>query len=247
LPNTSLLYYGRTSSVEVSSSEQSYIDFVANGVFAGFGSITGMDEYSKFAIKRGKIMFNDGDDVLSASNTRIPGYFTMLGGPSSGPNALVKIIKHYSWERVVLYYQNAPSETAQVETFSSLAEAEGITFELQKRESAGTSAAEVDVNTLLNAKSNIFVFFGGFPDFHSAHMSDPWDMGRSCVHNSMAHVMALFQVTDVSTTWQGRWLHLGLRSRSFAAVCHACVLCLLEPPVTGPCLCLDPRDVASVH
>ena len=60
----------------------------------------------------------------------------MLGGPAFGPNALVKIVKHYGWQRVAMYYQNTPSEVITANTFVSLALLEGVQFDLQKRESS---------------------------------------------------------------------------------------------------------------
>ncbi len=83
----------------------------------------------------------------------------MLGGPAFGPNSLVKIIKHYGWDKVVVYFQNSRQDVASSETFASIALAEGIEFDL--RESAGAGAVEADLKDLQAAKSNIFILFGG--------------------------------------------------------------------------------------
>jgi hypothetical protein len=161
LPNSSLSYYGRISSAALIAAEQGYVDFATRGVFAGFGSLTGIEDYSKIAIRRQTIIFSLSGDVLSGSSTRIPGYFPMLGGASFGPNALVNIIKSFGWKRVASYYQNAASEVVQAEEFSALAAGNGISFEMQQRESAG--AIDSDLQNLKLAKSNIFIFFGGGP------------------------------------------------------------------------------------
>jgi hypothetical protein len=95
------------------------------------------------------------------SQTRIPGYFPMLGGPAFGANALVGIIKHYGWDRVATYNQNFLSDVVTSETFVSLAMSQGVQLALQKRESSTAEGKEVDLQDLLDAKSNIFIFFGG--------------------------------------------------------------------------------------
>jgi hypothetical protein len=61
----------------------------------------------------------------------------------------------------VLYFQNAPEDVMSSEAFASIALKEDIDFDLQKRESAGGGAAEADLEALQEAKSNIFIFFGG--------------------------------------------------------------------------------------
>jgi hypothetical protein len=159
LPNSSLSYYGRISSAALIAAEQGYVDFATRGVFAGFGSLTGIDDYSKIAIRRQTIIFSLSGDVLSGSSKRIPGYFPMLGGASFGPSSLVQIIKSFGWKKVVLYYQNAASEVVQAEELSTLAAGNGISFEMQQRERAG--AINSDLRDLKLAESNIFIFFGG--------------------------------------------------------------------------------------
>jgi hypothetical protein len=159
LPNISLSYYGRVSSAALIAVEQGFVDFATNRVFAGFGSLNGMFDYSKIAIRNQQIVMSISSDVVSGSSNRIPGFFPMLGGASFGPISLVKIIKYFGWNKVVMYYQNADSEVVQAEEVSSLAQKEGISFEMQKREAAGM--ANSDLEALANAKSNIFVFIGG--------------------------------------------------------------------------------------
>ncbi len=161
LPNTTVLYYGRSLATGVSPIESSYVDYVENDVIAGFVSSNNADSYARIPILNEMIVFNVYDDPFRGSHVRIPGLFTMLGGPAFGPDALVSIIKFYGWTKVVLYFQNAPEESSISETFVSAALSEGIEFDLQKRESAGTGAAEADLSDLQAAKSNIFVFFGG--------------------------------------------------------------------------------------
>jgi len=63
--------------------------------------------------------------------------------------------------RVAMYYQNAPSEVITADTFVSLALLEGVQFDLQKRESSTAKGVEIDYQDLLNAESNVFIFFGG--------------------------------------------------------------------------------------
>ena len=118
-------------------------------------------DYASFAIEEDRVFFDLFHYARANSQTRIPGYFPMLGGPAFGPNALVKIVKHYGWQRVAMYYQNAPSEVITANTFVSLALLEGVQFDLQKRESSTAKGVEIDYQDLLNAKTNIFIFFGG--------------------------------------------------------------------------------------
>ena len=143
-------------------------------------------DYASFAIEEDRVFFDLFHFARANSQTRIPGYFPMLGGPAFGPNALVKIIKHYGWQRcatsgfvqsstrlaseglllrglnrVAMYYQNAPSEVITADTFLSLALLEGVQFELQKRESSTAKGVEIDYQDLLSAESNVFIFFGG--------------------------------------------------------------------------------------
>ena len=161
LPNTTVLYYGRILTTGVSAIESSYVDYVENDVIAGFATAPDVDGYARIPIDRERIVFNIDDDRIPGSQARIPGFFTMLGGPASGPDALVSIIKHYNWSQVVLYFQNDPADVVLSEAFVSIALFNSIDFDLQKRESAGAGAAEADLSDLQAAKSNVFVFFGG--------------------------------------------------------------------------------------
>jgi hypothetical protein len=161
LPNTTVLYYGRILATGISAIESSYVDYVENDVMAGFATAPDVDAYARIPINRERIVLNIYDYPIPNSQARIPGFFTMLGGPAFGPDALVSIIKHYNWQKVVLYFQNAPEDVVMSEAFVSVALSEGIEFDLQKRESAGTGAAEADLSDLQAAKSNIFAFFGG--------------------------------------------------------------------------------------
>ena len=161
LPNTTVLYYGRILATGISPIESSYVDYVENSVTAGFVTSNDVDGYARIPIDRERILFNLYDSPVPGSQARIPGLFTMLGGPSFGPDALVSIIKHYNWSKVVLYYQNEPAVVVLSEAFVSIALFHSIDFDLQKRESAGAGAAEADLSDLQAAESNIFVFFGG--------------------------------------------------------------------------------------
>jgi hypothetical protein len=156
-----VLYYGRILATGVSPIESSYADYVENDVTAGFVTSNDVDGYARIPIDRERILFNLYDIPIPGSQARIPGLFTMLGGPSFGPDALVSIIKHYNWSKVVLYFQNAPEDVVMSEAFVSVALSKGVAFDLQKRESAGAGAAEADLGDLQAAESNIFVFFGG--------------------------------------------------------------------------------------
>jgi hypothetical protein len=161
LPNTTVLYYGRVLSSGVRSTvEWSYVDYIERNVLAGFVSSNDAGSYARIGIDHQSIAFSVSNDAIPGSEARIPGLFTMLGGPAFGPSALVRIIKHYGWERAVLYFQNAPGEVILSETFVSMARLEGIKLDLQKRESA-VSAAEDDFADLVAATSNVFLFFGG--------------------------------------------------------------------------------------
>jgi len=155
------LYYGRILATGVSAIESSYVDYVGNSVIAGFVTSSDVQSYARIPIDHEMIVFNVYDEPSPGSQARIPGFFTMLGGPACGPDALVSIIKFYEWKVVALYFQNAPEDVIMSEAFVSVALSEGIEFDLQKRESAGTGAAEADLSDLQVAKSNIFVFFGG--------------------------------------------------------------------------------------
>jgi hypothetical protein len=156
-----VLYNGRILATGVSAIESSYVDYVENDVIAGFVSSNDAASYARIPIDHESIVFHLYDDPISGSQARIPGFFMMLGGPACGPDALVSIIKHYNWSKVVLYFQNAPEDVVMSEAFMSVALSKGVAFDLQKRESAGTGAAEADLKDLQAAKSNIFVFFGG--------------------------------------------------------------------------------------
>jgi hypothetical protein len=156
-----MLYYGRVLATGVSAIESSYVDYVDRKVLAGFVTSSDGESYARIAKDHEMICFNVYHDAIAGSQARIPGFFTMLGGPAFGPNALVKIIKHYGWDKVALYFQNAPEDVISSETFVSIALLEGIEFDLQKRESAGAGAVEADFKDLQVAESNIFVFFGG--------------------------------------------------------------------------------------
>ncbi len=118
-------------------------------------------DYAKFAIEEARVYFDLFHHAMPNSQMRIPGYFPMLGGPAFGANALVGIIHHYQWHRVAMYYQNSLPEVVTSETFVSLAMSEGVQLALQKRESSTAAGKEVDLQDLLDAKSNIFIFFGG--------------------------------------------------------------------------------------
>ena len=156
-----MLYTGRILVTGVSAIESSYLDYVENDVIAGFATVPDADGYARIPVDREWIVFNVYDYPISGSQTRTPGLFTMLGGPSFGPDALVSIIQHYNWSKVVLYYQNDPDVVVMSEAFVSIALFHSIEFDLQMRESAGAGAAVADLNDLQAAESNIFVFFGG--------------------------------------------------------------------------------------
>ena len=161
LLNTTVLYYGRILAASVSAIESSYVDYIENSVIAGFISSSDVDGYARIPVDHEMIVFNVYDYPIPNSQARIPGLFTMLGGPAFGPDALVSIIKFYEWSKVVLYFQNAQEDVIMSEAFVSAALSKGIEFDLQKRESAGAGAVEADLYDLLATKSNIFVFFGG--------------------------------------------------------------------------------------
>jgi hypothetical protein len=156
-----MLYYVRFLMTGVSAVESSYVDFIDHKVLAGFFTSSDGGNYARIAMDHEMVVFNVYHDNLAGSQTRIPGYFAMLGGPAFGPNALTKIIKHYGWKTVSLYYQNAAEDVISAEIFVSIALSDGIEFGLQKRESSGTAAIEVDFTDLVSAKSNVFIFFGG--------------------------------------------------------------------------------------
>ncbi len=218
LPNTTVLYYGRILATGVSAIESSYVDYVENNVIAGIVNSNNVDGYARIPIDRERIAFNLYDSPVSGSHVRIPGHFTMLGGPAFGPDALVSIIKHYEWSKVVLYFQNAPEVVVLSEAFVSIALFNGIEFDLQKRESAGTGAAEADLDLqdLQAAKSNIFVFFGG--------LLQSFDRERHrCVAQRRLHPTAIVssrtrQVMVASTTARRGSFGVAPRLRLFAAV-----------------------------
>jgi hypothetical protein len=161
LPNTTVEYYGRVLTTLVSTVEWSFADYIENKVLAGFVSSSDVGSYAKIAVDHEMICFSVSQNAFVSTQTLIPGLFTMLGGPSLGPNALVSIIQHYRWTKVALLSQNAPAELVLSEAFASLALLEGIEVDLQKRESARSTAAEDDFADLMAAKSNVFVIFGG--------------------------------------------------------------------------------------
>jgi hypothetical protein len=161
LPNTTLLYYGRVLQLGVSAVEAGYIDFAENKVFAGFGTSSDVEQYVRIARDHEMNVFNVYHDSISGSDKKIPAYFVMLAGPAFGPTALVNIIKHYDWRKVVVYYQNAPEDINSANTFVNLALENKVELGLQKQESSGAGAVEADFNDLNNVKSNVFVFFGG--------------------------------------------------------------------------------------
>ncbi len=119
------------------------------------------EDYSRVPIDLGKLFFDIYHNAISNSQTRIPGYFVMVGGPAFGPNAMTKAIKYFGWQKVASYYQNDPQDVITADTFASLALSEGITLALQKRESATQAGKEQDYQDLLKTETNIFIFFGG--------------------------------------------------------------------------------------
>jgi hypothetical protein len=216
LSNTTVLYYGRILATGVSPIESSYVDYVENSVTAGFATAADVDGYARIPIRRERIAFNLDEYPVPGSQARIPGFFTMLGGPAFGPDALVSIIKHYNWSKIVLYFQNDPGVVVLSEAFVSTALFNGIEFDLQKRESAGTGAAEADLHDLQAAKSNIFVFFGG--------LLQSFDRERQrCVAHHHLRPKALVssrtrQVLVASTTARRGSFGVAPRLRLFAAV-----------------------------
>ncbi len=144
----------------MSAIEWGYVDYIERKVFAGFVSSSDPESYARIAIDHGMICFNVYLNAI-VGQARIPGLFTMFGGPAFGPTALAKIIKHYGWDKVALYFQNAPADVASSEAFIAIALSEGIEFDMQRRESAGVGAVKADLQALQAAKSNIFIFFGG--------------------------------------------------------------------------------------
>ena len=115
-----------------------------------------IEQYANLAQDLGRVVV----DLYEATHDmRKPGYFQMLGGPASGPEALVATIQHFNWQRIVVYFQNDPDAVKIADTFASLALPKGIEFELQLRERPGKDKG--DVLQLLAAHSNIYIFFGG--------------------------------------------------------------------------------------
>ena len=115
-----------------------------------------IEQYANLAQDLGRVVV----DLYEATHDMPkPGYFQMLGGPASGPEALVATIQHWGWKRIVVYFQNDPDAVKIADTFASLALPKGIEFELQLRESPGKDKG--DVLQLLAARSNIYIFFGG--------------------------------------------------------------------------------------
>ena len=244
LPNTTVLYYGRILATGVSAIESSYVDYVENSATAGFATGADVDGYARIPINRERIAFNVDDPPVSGSHVRIPGLFTMLGGPAFGPDALVSIINFYEWSNVVLYFQNAPEVVVLSEAFVSLALFNGIEFDLQKRESAGTGAAEADLHDLQAAKSNIFVFFGG--------LLQSFDRERQrCVAQRHLHPTAIVssrtrQVMVASTTARRGSFGVAPRLRLFAAVRSLIPACCAPPHGSATCApSSDPRPTFS--
>ena len=161
LPNTTLLYYGRAPRTGISLVEEGYRDFSVGGrhAFAGFASSYTISDYAKIQIHNHRLFFDISHN--EGEHPRIPGFFQMLGGPAFGTTALVEIIQHYGWKRVVLYFQTDPGIASTSERFASRAAAQGIELDMQLRESTGTDGAESDFETLVKGTSNVFIFFGG--------------------------------------------------------------------------------------
>jgi hypothetical protein len=115
-----------------------------------------IEQYANLAQDLGRVVVDLYEDTHDMPK---PGYFQTLGGPASGPEALVATIQHWGWKRIVVYFQNDPGAVKIADTFASLALPKGIEFELQLRESPGKDKG--DVLQLLAARSNIYIFFGG--------------------------------------------------------------------------------------
>ncbi len=177
----------------------------------------GNSDYAKVAIEEGRVFFDVYHYAMANTQTRIPGYFIMFGGPSFGPSALVNIIKHYGWQQVAIYYQNVPSEVVTAETFVSLALLEGVEFELQKRESSTEEGRRIDYQDLHTARSNIYIFFGGsqlkVPAEPPATICAPSCNARDC-----DLILLSTQVLDVLTIGRASLQQAALRLPSFAAV-----------------------------
>ena len=161
LNRTEVVSYGRVLTSEMGIFDIAHEDFVVRKAHAGIASTTGIRDYATVGTSKKRLVISAAHDTMVSSNKRIPGFFPMLGGPSVGPNALVRVIKRYAWESVVLYYQNTVEDQSAAETFVTLALEQHVGFELQKRESSGADSARTDFKSLQAAKSNIFVFFGG--------------------------------------------------------------------------------------
>ncbi len=149
----------------------------------------------------------------------------------------MEIVKHYAWSRVVLYYQTDPGNERTRELVASKLVAAGVQVEMQLRESKGTNAALDDFERLSNAKSNVFIFFGGLPydSVQVAVMNSQMapacmhPSNRVCTHSLYSHFQRSSQIAAGNGCFNDRTTRLVAARSEIAIIC--CCTCACLPSV----------------
>ena len=111
--------------------------------------------YATMALYTKRVIF-DMNFETSATN-RPSNVFQFLSGAAFGPDALVTLLRYYGWKQVGLLFLSKSDTAASARTFTVAAEKAGIHFALSRQ----SSNLEADQKALVNAASNVFIFFGG--------------------------------------------------------------------------------------
>ncbi len=121
-----------------------------------------MHPYAALPGEFGRVFFNIGRS-RARNSVRASGYFLFLGGPAFGIDALLAIFGVFKWKRAVVYSQNDDDDLLLATAFTEALTARGNDWKiaLQLVETGGG-----DVEHLLAAESNVFVFFGGHGCFN---------------------------------------------------------------------------------
>ena len=111
-----------------------------------------------------KIVMDLGDSPLLA-RTRAGTYFRLRGGSSQGIHALARLLVHFEWKKINVYYQTTSIELRLFEQITKLASEFFDKFEtnltINAVEAGSKPGPNGDELALQSAASNVFVIFGG--------------------------------------------------------------------------------------
>ena len=130
---------------------------------SGFGCLQpDISPYAALPGELGRVFFNIGRSKGRGPG-RATGYFVFLGGPAFGTDALLAVFRGFSWKTAVVYFQKDEDDAGLANDFAEAFRRQGgdSRVVLQLQEGSGD-----DTKRLLEAPSNIFVFFGGHGCFN---------------------------------------------------------------------------------